>query len=107
MTDKKHIYRLMAIKAALQLLEATKDKKEFIDTIDEAIKALENEKEIPKRVNIIHKVDNNGFHYNDPVCRCGYSFWFVGNSNYCPNCGQAIDWSYEEEEDASEWSEEE
>ena len=52
------------------------------------IKALE--KQIPKRP---HK---NFEKFSGVWCSCGWYLGkgcFVDNPNYCPNCGQAIDWS--------------
>lgn len=51
------------------------------------------EKHIPLKPKLIHKIDRSGLHYNDVVCECGCSFHYIGRVNYCPMCGQAIDWS--------------
>lgn len=59
-----------------------------IGTIDE-FKAL-------KEKNVAKKAHRNYEHFNGCWCECG---WFVGSSksvdrpNYCPDCGQKLDWS--------------
>ena len=58
----------------------------FLKSIEKAIEALE--KEIPKRVKYI-----SNRYANCPVCEeelAGYCC-----PNFCPNCGQAINWEKE------------
>lgn len=51
-----------------------------IDFLKTAIEALE--KQIPKK-----PINISWTHYHCPICKKSV------NSNYCGNCGQAIDWS--------------
>lgn len=55
-----------------------------------AIKVIK--KQIPLKPKLIHKIDRSGMHYNDVVCECGCSFHYIGRVNYCPMCGQALEW---------------
>ena len=57
-----------------------------VEAIDIAIQALE--KQIPKKP----KTDDRYIMY---ICPCCNDFIKVSH-NYCPNCGQELDWSDEE-----------
>ena len=59
-----------------------------------AIKSLE--KQVPKKPNQIHDVYENGHPYYEYVCdECG-NVIDEYEDDFCPNCGQAIDWEDEE-----------
>lgn len=75
---------------AIAILEAMK--KQFLgetrNVIDVAINALE--KQIPKQITrSISKEEENRAYYYCPIC-CE---WLTRMTNYCPNCGQKLDWS--------------
>ena len=58
--------------------------------VEEAIKALE--KHVPKKPHKIHDMNVNGHPYYESVCNdCGYVLDEF-KDDFCPNCGQAIDW---------------
>lgn len=62
------------------------------DVKDMAIEALE--KQVPKKVNNYEKACDI---YGDcPTCGQWYSFEKGNPFNYCPECGQALDWKVEE-----------
>lgn len=82
--------------------EALKYIKDFIDNeepqigayntevLKKAIGALE--KQIPKKPNQIHDMYENGYPYYAYVCdECG-DVIDETKDEFCPNCGQAIDW---------------
>ena len=59
--------------------------------VEEAIKALE--KQVPKKPHKIHDMNVNGHPYYESVCHdCEYVL-DACKDDFCPNCGQAIDWS--------------
>lgn len=60
---------------------------------DRGIKLISKalEKQIQEKPTIVHKADNQGFHYNELTCKCGCGFWYIGKVNYCPKCGQSVD----------------
>lgn len=58
-----------------------------------AIEALE--KQVPKKPHKIHDMNVNGHPYYECVCNdCGYVLDEF-KDDFCPNCGQAIDWEEE------------
>ena len=64
--------------------------KPLFESIEIAISALE--KQIPKKPNKIHDMNVNGHPYYESVCNdCGYVLDEF-KDDFCPNCGQAIDW---------------
>lgn len=82
--------------------EALKYLKDFIDNEEPQISAyntevLKNaigalEKQIPKKPHKIHDVYENGYLYHVYVCdECG-DVIYETQGEFCPNCGQAIDW---------------
>ena len=93
-----------------EVLEALKSG--FLDTADlePYMQIIYNalEKQIPKKVK--HKTTRfviQGFELNDDCIHCPLCDKFMGNlsaehdfnriSDYCPDCGQALDWSGENE----------
>lgn len=73
-----------------------------VDVADVAIKALE--KQIPKKLKTeMLKTNIQGYLYTDKCYVCPVCGIFRGNADYqpekikkyqfCPNCGQALDWS--------------
>ena len=82
----------------LNCLKQNKALPDSIEAMDMAIKALE--KQIPKKPYI--QQDNR----NNDCLECPFCDSFIGYEcdcrdehyqiDYCPNCGQAIDWSDEE-----------
>ena len=63
----------------------------ILEPIGIAISALE--KQVPKKPHKIHDVDENGYPYYAYVCdECG-NVIDEYEDDFCPNCGQAIDWS--------------
>lgn len=73
---------------------------DYIEEIEIATKALE--KQIPKKPNY----EGDGYYNGQPVydtwiCPCCEEMYEVDYDeyDYCPNCGQKIDWSDENETD--------
>lgn len=70
--------------------------KQLSDICDISIKALE--KQIPQQLNYESDgyADDGELIFDTAICRsCGYDFEYGINdwgSNYCPDCGQALDW---------------
>lgn len=66
------------------------DAEKILEAYDTTIKALE--KQIPTKPMLRRKKRFDG--YNDGWCTC--CNWYVKDIfdryNYCPNCGQALDW---------------
>lgn len=61
------------------------------EVLKNAIDALEYR--VPKKPNKIHDMNVNGHPYYESVCNdCGYVLDEF-KDDFCPNCGQAIDWS--------------
>lgn len=70
--------------------------KELSDVCGISIKALE--KQIPKELSYEGDgYDDNGELIYDtafcPSCEKEFEVYYCEHSNYCPNCGQALDWS--------------
>lgn len=59
------------------------------EVLKKAIDALE--KQIPKKPLKIHDVGENGRPYHAYAC-CNCGDVFDVSYDFCPNCGQAIDW---------------
>ena len=80
---------------ALRYLKALIDGDPPIDAyntevLKRAICALE--KQVPKKPHKIHDMNVNGHPYYESVCNdCGYVLDEF-KDDFCPNCGQAIDW---------------
>ena len=65
------------------------------ESIDMAINALE--KQIPKKVQLRHIRKFDGFDDGEcPTCGNSVSRDCDGTDNFCPDCGQKLDWSDEE-----------
>lgn len=73
-----------------------------VDVTDVAIKALE--KQVPKKLKTeMLQMNIQGYLYEDKCYMCPLCGIFRGNADYqpekiikyqfCPNCGQALDWS--------------
>ena len=84
----------------------TPDGVDAVDVADVAIKALE--KQIPKKLKTeMLKTNIQGYLYMDKCYVCPLCGIFRGNADYqpekiikyqfCPDCGQALDWSGEDE----------
>ena len=82
---------IMIIQAIPEKIWNQMDKSEE-EAIKIAVEALE--KQIP--MNVVN-FENACDTYGD-CPRCGESHWFEGDDafKYCPECGQALDWSEEE-----------
>lgn len=79
---------------AIEALEEVQQYRQ-IGTVDECRTA--REKQIPKKVQLRHVRKFDGF--DDGECStCGQSVSrdCDGTDNFCPNCGQKLDWSDEE-----------
>ena len=82
--------------------EALKYLKDFIDNEEPQIGAYNTEvlnkavyalkKQVPKKPHKIHDMNVNGHPYYECVCHdCEYVL-DIFKDDFCPNCGQAIDW---------------
>lgn len=70
------------------------DAEDIGETIDCAIKAME--KQIPKKIYVYSDGYADGYEVWEEHCPiCDYDF-DASNFEFCPHCGQAIDWSEEE-----------
>ena len=79
----------------LQIQLENKALPDGIEAIQIAIQALE--KQIPKKVQLRHIRKFDGFYDGEcPTCGNSVSRDCDGTDNFCPDCGQKLDWSYEE-----------
>ena len=70
-------------------------KEELIEAIRMSIQALE--KQIPKKVQLRHIRKFDGFDYGEcPTCGNSVISDCDGTDNFCPDCGQKLDWIGEE-----------
>lgn len=98
------------IKEFEHLLKVEKDRIHkdvvFITALENAIEALE--KQIPKKLTIkLSEQMIQGYLYRDKCCYCPTCDSFRGNLDYepqkirkydfCPDCGQTLDWGGEDE----------
>lgn len=86
----------MKIEEALKYLKGFIDNKESqigaynTEVLKKAADALE--KQVPKKPHKIHDMNVNGHPYYECVCNdCEYALDEY-KDDFCPNCGQAIDW---------------
>ena len=71
-------------------------KEEILKYAAEAI-----EKQIPKKPNVsAYNEDGSLLIYECPSCASSYDVDYDGQFDYCPKCGQAIDWSEYEKTNA-------
>lgn len=70
-------------------------KEELMEAIRMSIQALE--KQIPKKLQLRHIRKFDGFDDGEcPTCCNSVSRDCDGTDNFCPDCGQKLDWSDEE-----------
>ena len=62
--------------------------------VEEAIKALE--KQVPKKPLPASDIDKEYLFGNEAVCQNCRHMVATYNGNFCPNCGQLIDWEEQE-----------
>lgn len=92
----------MKIDKALDVLTIWRENKDNIESLYEAIgMAIESlEKQIPKKLKIKQK-GNDILDFRCHLCdkkiisKVGERFVAGSKDNFCPNCGQALDWSDE------------
>ena len=91
MTKREDIHRMLLNMALAPISTSIAAYKTAIKDITEYIDELEG-KQVPKKPHKIHDMDENGYPYYAYVCdECGYVIDET-KDEFCPNCGQAIDW---------------
>ena len=70
----------------------SKSKEEIEEILEYVIKRIG--KRIPKKLDVsAYNEDGSLLMYKCPSCASPYDVDYDGQYDYCPKCGQAIDWS--------------
>ena len=98
MTESEAVEKLKNMRLFMQIEDDNNDCKFTEDDYkanEMAIKALE--KQIPKKVQLRHIRKFDGFDDGEcPTCCNSVSRDCDGTDNFCPDCGQKLDWRGEE-----------
>ena len=94
-TKREDIHRMLLNMALAPISTSIASYKTAIKEITTYIDELEG-KQVPKKPHKIHDMNVNGHPYYECVCHdCEYVL-DAFKDDFCPNCGQAIDWEEEE-----------